>query len=137
RGWKDGRLVSRVRRETAGPAARIELTADRVRLSADGEDVAMITARALDARGRPAPLADDRVVFEIDGPARVIGVGNGNPVSHEPDRASSRQLFNGLAQAVVQTERRPGPIRLAARAEGLRPATLELESGGRFRTTRQ
>lgn len=131
RGWKDGRLVSRVRRETVGPATRIELTADRVRLSSDGEDVAMVTARALDARGGPAPLADDLVVFEIDGPARVIGVGNGDPVSHEADRASRRRLFNGLAQAIVQTDRRDGPIRLTARAEGLRPATLELTSGGR------
>ncbi|MDP3803586.1 beta-galactosidase GalA [Brevundimonas sp.] len=131
RGWKDGRMVRRVRRETAGPTARIELTADRSRLSADGEDVAMITARALDARGRPAPLADDLIVFEIQGAGRVIGVGNGNPVSHEPDRASQRRLFNGLAQAIVQTGRRAGPIRLLARADGLAPATLDLASGQR------
>ena len=130
RGWKDGRMVSRVRRETAGPAARIELSADRTRLAADGSDVAMVTVRALDARGRPAPLADDLILFEVEGPGRVIGVGNGNPVSHEPDRASQRKLFNGLAQVILQTDRQAGTIRLGARADTLRSATLELTSGG-------
>ena len=131
RGWKDGRLVSRARRETAGPPARLELTADRTVLAADGSDVAMVTVRSLDARGRSAPLANDLIRFAVEGPGRVIGVGNGNPVSHEPDRASQRRLFNGLAQAIVQTDRRAGRIRLTARADGLGAATLDLNSGGR------
>lgn len=133
RGWKDGRVVATQRRETAGAPAALRLTVDRERLFADGEDVAMLAVSAVDARGRLCPRADDAVIFEITGDARVIGVGNGNPVSHEPDRADRRRLFNGLAQAIVQTGRRGGPITVTARAEGLRPAVLRLDA----RTTRQ
>ncbi len=35
----------------------------------------------------------------------MIGVGNGNPTSHEADVASQRKAFNGLAQAIVRTRR--------------------------------
>lgn len=133
RGYKNGRLVSTQRRETAGAPAALCLSVDRQRLTADGEDVAMLAASVVDARGRPCPRANDLVVFEIAGDARVIGVGNGDPVSHEPDRSDRRHLFNGLAQAIVQTGRRGGPITVTARADGLRPAVLRLDA----RTTKQ
>jgi len=133
RGYKNGRLVSTQRRETAGAPAALRLSVDRERLNADGEDLAIIAASVVDARGRPCPRANDLVVFEVAGDARVIGVGNGDPVSHEADRSDRRHLFNGLAQAIVQTGRRGGPITVTAKAEGLRPAVLSLDA----RTTKQ
>ena len=133
RGFKNGRRVATQRRETAGPPAALRLSVDRDRLTADGEDVAMIAASVVDARGRPCPRAGDLVVFEVAGDARVIGVGNGDPVSHEPDRSDRRHLFNGLAQAIVQAGRRGGPITITAQADGLRPAVLRLDA----RTTKQ
>ena len=128
RGWKDGRRVVTQRRETAGAPAALRLSVDRTALRADGEDVGMIAVSMVDSRGRPCPRADDLVVFEVSGDARIIGVGNGNPVSHEADRADRRRLFNGLAQAVLQTGRLGGSITVTARAEGLRPAVLRLDA---------
>lgn len=128
RGYKDGRALPPVRRETAGPAARIELTADRSRLRGDGQDVAMLAVRLLDQRGRPAPRAADQITFEVEGPGRIIGVGNGDPTSHEPDRAATRKTFNGLAQAILQTDRASGDISVTASGPGLRPATLRLRA---------
>jgi len=128
RGWKDGRRVATVRRETTGAPARLALTVDRNRLSADGEDVAIVAAAVHDARGRPCPRADQLITFEIAGDARVIGVGNGDPTSHEPDRADRRKAFNGLCQAIVQVGRKGGPITITARAAGLKSASLRLEA---------
>jgi beta-galactosidase len=128
RGFKDGRALPPVRRETAGPAARIELTSDRSRLLGDGQDVAMLAVRLLDQRGRPAPRAAEQITFEVQGPGRIIGVGNGDPTSHEPDRATTRKTFNGLAQAILQTHRESGEISVTARGAGLRPATLRLRA---------
>src|SRR5439155_7562456 len=61
-------------------------------------------------------------------PGRILGVGNGDPNCHEPDKASARSLFRGLAQAIVQTTTTAGEIRLTATAAGLRPAMLTLQS---------
>jgi len=40
----------------------------------------------LDSEGRTHPTADADINFSIEGPGRIIGVGNGNPSSHEPEQ---------------------------------------------------
>jgi beta-galactosidase len=140
-GYKGGKLVLRQRRETAGPAAALRLTADRptllkTGLAADGQDVAILKVEVLDAKGRPVPRAADLVSFAIAGPGQVIGVGNGNPTSHEPDVANQRQTFNGLCQAIVRTRRgEAGELRVTASAPGLKSASVSLRiEGGKLET---
>jgi beta-galactosidase len=53
-------------------------------------------------------------------------VGNGNPSSHESDKASERTLFNGLAQVIVQADAAIGEVHLTASGEGLKPAEVVL-----------
>jgi len=64
--------------------------------------------------------------FALTGDARLLGVGNGDPRSLEPDHASARSAFNGLCMAIVQAGDKGGPIRLKASADGLAPAMLPL-----------
>lgn len=82
-GGVGGNLVRRV--ETTGPAASLYLEADRTGIKADGEDLAVVTIGARDAAGRIHPLADNLVGLALEGSGRIIGVGNGDPSSHEPD----------------------------------------------------
>lgn len=127
RAYKGGKLVLRDRRETAGAAAALRLTADRLRLKADGQDVAILKVEVLDGKGRPVPRAADLVRFETWGGLDLIGVGNGDPTSHEPDTARQRKAFNGLAQGIVRTRRsQPGRARVSVRAEGLNTASLDI-----------
>ena len=58
------------------------------------------------------------VKFAVAG-GRIIGVGNGDPSCHEPDKGSERSLFNGYAQVIVQATHEAGEIRLTAQAAGL------------------
>ncbi len=118
-GYKGGKVVVKDTRETAGPAARVVLTADRTALSADGRDCAVIRAEVVDAKGRTVPKADNLIRFDVAGSASVIGVGNGNPNSHEADKASQRLAFNGLACAIVQTGKTAGQVTISATADGL------------------
>lgn len=139
--WKvpytSGRLVARaVRRgasmeavrETTGEPAAIRLIADRTSLAADNADLAVITVQVVDAQGRVVPTAGNHISFTLSGPAKLIGVGNGDPSSHEPDKGTQRSAFNGLAQAIVQASRRPGDIVLTADSAGLRSANLTMRS---------
>ena len=129
RGFKGGKRVAAARRETTGAASAIRLVSDRRTLAADGRDLAMIRAEIVDARGRIIPTGNAMLGFTIDGPARVIGVGNGDPTSHEPDRAARRSAFNGLAQAIVQSSGGAGPIRVTAEAAGLSAASIPIIAG--------
>jgi beta-galactosidase len=127
-GYKAGKVVLKDKRETAGPAAKIVLTADRSALTADGRDCAVIRAEVFDAKGRPVPKAMNMVTFAVTGPASVIGVGNGDPNCHEPDKASQRSAFNGLCCAILQAQKTPGTIAITASAEGLVSGKVILKS---------
>jgi beta-galactosidase len=39
----------------------------------------------VDAQGRFVPVAQNKINFSIEGPGKMIGVGNGDPSCHEPD----------------------------------------------------
>ncbi len=129
RASKRGRVVLTDRRETAGPAAKIVAVADRTQIAADGQDLAVINVSIVDAQGRPVPMADNRVVWAVAGPGSVIGVGNGDPSCHEPDRATQRSAFNGLCMAIVQSRRgEAGPIAVTVTSSGLESATVAVTS---------
>jgi beta-galactosidase len=129
RASKGGRVVMTANRETAGPAAKIVAVADRANIAADGQDVAVVNVTIVDAQGRPVPTAGNMVTFAVSGPGSVIGVGNGDPSCHEPDKASERSAFNGLCMAIVQSKRgAAGSIAVTVTSEGLEAATVAVTS---------
>ncbi|MFL6698745.1 MAG: beta-galactosidase GalA [Vitreoscilla sp.] len=120
-------VLGRDRVETSGPPARLVLTPDRDALADDGLDAVPVTVSAVDAQGRPVPVANPLVRFDLEGQGDIIGVGNGDPNSHEADKASERTLYNGLAQVIVQSRRGgTGALTLHASAAGLQDARSEL-----------
>ena len=133
RGFKGGKQVLTDRRETTGDPVAIRLTADRMEIDADGEDVAVIQVEALDKEGRPVPTAMNTIGFKVSGAGALIGVGNGDPNCHESDKEPKRSLFNGLAQAIVQASKEAGEITIEAKKDGwdgpeLTPAKLTIRT---------
>ncbi len=128
RGYKDGKLVATDKRETTGAPAQILLKPDRVVIDADGEDVTVVTVSIADAQGRIVPTAGNQVSFRVSGPGALIGVGNGDPSSHEADKASERAAFNGLASAIVQAGKQAGDIRIEAASPGLQSASVSISA---------
>ena len=97
--------------ETAGAPAKIVLTIDAPSEKAgtgsalvlDGQDAGMVAAAIVDAQGNVVPSYSDIVTFRIvSGPGRIVGVGNGDPSCHEPNKASWRSAYHGLVRAIVQ-----------------------------------
>lgn len=131
RGLNGGTVVATEARETTGAPAAVRLSPYCTQILADNEDVAIVPVAILDAAGRVVPTADNEVVFSLGGPGKVIGVGNGDASSHEPDKASRRHAFHGCCMVVVQSTFEAGEIRLTAQAKGLKPATVVIRAGGR------
>lgn len=125
--FRDGQEIARCLVETTGEPAALQLTAYRSSLAADGWDAQPITLTAVDAAGRAVPTANLPVDFAIEG-GRIIGLGNGDPNSHEPEKGNRRSLFNGLAQVIVQSNPgSTGKLRLTAQSAGLRSAGVSIE----------
>ncbi len=126
-GKKQGREVSRKLVETTGDAVSLELVPDRNTISGDGRDAMSVTVRAVDAKGREVPTAMNPVKFLLQGGADIIGLGNGDPRCHEPQKGDQRSLFNGLAQVILQArEAASGSLTLRAESAGLAPAEIKI-----------
>jgi len=126
-GYTRGQVVARTFVETAGPAYRLRATPDRSTMRGDALDVQPVRIDALDATGCPVPIANHLVIFELVGEGDIIGLGNGDPASLEPEVGDRRSLFNGLAQVIVRArEGARGPLKLIARATGLLPAEVSI-----------
>ena len=128
-----GKIIAETKVETTGEATQIQLTPDRKAINADGEDVAVFTAAVLDAQGRAVPVARTKSNSPSQAPGKIIGVGNGDPACHEPDKVAegapwSRSLFNGLARSIVQSPRDAGQFKLTASADGLQPAAVVVQT---------
>jgi beta-galactosidase len=74
------------------------------------------------------PDADDQIAFDVQGPGRIIGVDNGDPLSHEPFQSNQRRVFHGLCLAIVQSTRDPGQIEVTAAAPGLTPGHITIQT---------
>ena len=98
------------------------------RLAGDGWDAQPDHRRG---GGRAGPRRADGelpVKFELSGPGAIIGLGNGDPNSHEPEKGNRRSLFNGLAQVIVQSGLAGrGKLTLRATSEGLAPAEVVID----------
>jgi beta-galactosidase len=126
--YKNGRVIGQAVQRTAGKPRQLRLTPDRNRLDATGLDLCYIRVEALDSHGTLCPLAENRVSFQIDGPADIAGVGNGNPLSLEPFQARERQLFYGKAMLILRTRAgSSGDVVVTATGEGLSPATAQIK----------
>ena len=128
-GRNGGQEVIRTQIETTGKPVGLKLIPDRSAIKADGYDAVPVTVCAVDAAGRIVPNVNLPVDFEIAGPGRNIGVGNGDPTCTLSEKADSRPLFNGYAQLIVQSNSgKTGSITITAKSDGLKSATCTIKA---------
>lgn len=109
--------------ETTGVPTEVVLTPYKTTLMADGKDVSVINVTAFDEEGREVPNAANKIRFKLAGNAKIIGVSNGDPSSHEADKCADglweRSLFGGKAQLLVQSGMTEDLIHIEAESPNL------------------
>ncbi|WP_205513809.1 glycoside hydrolase family 2 TIM barrel-domain containing protein [Longitalea arenae] len=123
---KAGKVVATRVIKTAGAPARIVLEADRPVIQANGRDLSFITVKVVDKDGNLVPAAANKIQFTLNGAGFIAGVDNGDQTSLESFKASERKAFNGLCLAVIQSNGKPGNIKLQARSAGLSVASIDI-----------
>ena len=124
----EGKVIAENKVETTGEPAAILLEPDRTSLLANGTDVSLVTVKIVDNQGRTVPVATNLVTFSVTGQGRLLGLGNGDPNCHEPDKGRQRSAFNGLCLAIFQSSRTPGAMTIQADSPGLKSAALAIEA---------
>jgi beta-galactosidase len=124
KGFKNGNKISEDRVVTAKEPANIRLTSRKDYLNHNGKDLVYVECEVLDEDGNPCPKANNMIHFEIEGDAKIIGVGNGYNKSHEPFQANYRKAYNGKCLAILKSGTQGGVVKISASADGLQAAEL-------------
>ena len=123
-----GVTVAKDQIETAGEPSALKLTVHTARegLRADGSDVALIDFEVVDSRGRRCPTDEGRVDFSANGPLVWRGGVNSGLLESTNNRYLSTEC--GINRVAVRSTREPGVITVTATREGLKSATVSIES---------
>ncbi|MBS1601884.1 MAG: DUF4982 domain-containing protein, partial [Bacteroidetes bacterium] len=111
---------------TAGEPVAIRLSADRKRMAADGQDLVYIAVEIVDKDGVIDPNADNRLVFNVEGPAVLAGVGNADMTDMDKYTGNTRRAWHGRALAVVRSTHRQGRITVTVMGDGLKKAMFSI-----------
>ena len=115
--------------KTTDEPARLQASADRELIRADGKDLAFITLKVTDENGQTVPTAMNPVTFEIDGPGEIVATDNGDPTNFVPFPSHEREAFHGLALAIIRSKAgHSGTMSITAKSPGLEPAQVIVKS---------
>jgi len=118
-GYVEDAAVAVVEQQTAGEPASIRMESDEAVIRADRTGIAHVAITIVDAQGRFVPHAGHDVTVTVVGPARLIGLENGDPIDSTNYKLNHRKAFNGMLLAIVQSTDTAGAIAVSATADGL------------------
>jgi beta-galactosidase len=122
-GRKNGKQVIIDEIQTTGQPAALHITTDGALVMADGKHVDVV-----DANGNVVPDASNTISFTVTGEGKLLGVDNGDLRDDDSFKLDSRKAFNGHAYAVIQAGSKPGDIKLLVQADGLKTASILIET---------
>ena len=125
---ENGREIARDEHRSFGNSRQVSLKPDKFEMKADGKDLIFITIETLDENGHPVENAVDYVTVKIEGPARLLGMDNGDSTDVDDYKACTRKLFSGKLLAVIGSTGESGDVRVEVNGEGLLAGQLLLEA---------
>ena len=123
-----GNEIARDTKHSFGDASSLRLSADRLEVPANGEELIFVTIDALDADGYPVDNATNRVHVTVDGEGLLAGLDNGDSTDYEPYKGDCRRLFSGKLLAIIAPTLNAGTITVTASSDGLKDAVLTLNT---------
>lgn len=125
---ENGNPVAESEIHTAGKPYRVVAEVDRTSLTADGRDLAYITARIVDKNGNLCPDATNKITFKVKGAGQFEAVANGDPASLESFQNPTMSAFHGQLVGTIRADERGGKIDVTVSAKGLKPATVTIDT---------
>ena len=127
-GYTNKKPIQTYELKSASNPTNIALVADRTEIKADGQDLSYITVKLEDTQNIHNPKIDKLVEFEIEGPATIVGVGNGNPTSIQSFQANKVTTWRGRCLLIVKSKNKVGKITLKAKSDKMKSGVIELSA---------
>ncbi len=127
-GIQEGKVVAVDRITSYGAATKLQLTADRKEIAADGKSTVHIEVQITDDSGYLVPLFREGIRCSLEGNGRLLAVDNGNQNDPTPLASKTKSTHDGRLMAYVQSTREAGTITVRAQAKGLQPVKLVIKT---------
>jgi beta-galactosidase len=123
----NGKAVADFTLRTAGAARKIELVRDTSSaLAGDNRQTAQVEFRIVDEAGMRVPNADAVVTFQVDGPARILGIGNGDLNNIESGNGMTHHAYQGRGLVILRITDPSATVTVRASSPGLAAAAATL-----------
>ena len=123
--YKNGKKWASDEVKTTGKPTKLSMDAEANTIQPDGMDLAFITVSVTDEAGLVVPRTHNQVDFKVDGPGKIVAIGNGDPTSHESFHGSTHKVFNGKAVVYLKATG-SGTITVTATSSDLDPVSLTI-----------
>jgi len=125
--YRDGEKIGEALVRTAARPSAVRLTPEWTEARADGNDLWYVLVEAVDQQGTVCPLADNLVIFQVEGPATIAGIGNGDQRGLDSFTDNEHPLFYGKTMLILRSVAdHPGRVTVRATSNGLQIADTEV-----------
>lgn len=100
--------------KTASTPKKLLLKTNKTALNANAYDVAHIEVQLVDEQNLPVKHINQKVTFEIEGPAKLLATDNGNNVQRKRFDTNTCITENGRVLLLIQSTKEKGTIKIKA-----------------------
>lgn len=126
--YQNGVLVAEDTQKTSGDPYQLCLCQDTLDISANGEDIAILSCFVTDKGGNVVPdAAIPSVDFTTQGDCKIYSTGS-DITEHDTIFKTSRRMRAGRISVAVKIGTNPDGLRVIAQASGLRSAMITLKT---------
>lgn len=123
-----GKIADTKAINTASEPYKINLTADREIITANGKDLCYITVEISDKEGNFCPLANSLIFVDVEGAGTLKALCNGDATDQTSFASNYYHTFNGKMVIVVEPTKLPGEIVVRAMGSYLKETKIILNS---------
>jgi len=123
--YKNGKKWATDQIKTTEKPTKLTLQAEQTKINIAEKELAFITVSVTDKNGLVVPKTHNQIQFKIEGPGKILAIGNGDATNHESFQAMSHKVFNGLAVVYLQGTAK-GKITLTATSKGLKSSKITI-----------
>jgi beta-galactosidase len=98
----------------------IRIEGDKRSLRANRRDVAWFEIAIIDKNGIIVPDADNMIELKVTGPARLLGLDNGDVADLTKVQSLQRKVFKGKCAGMIQSLDQRGSVRIDVMSKGLK-----------------
>ena len=118
---------------TSGIPSKLNATAEKSTIDADGYDLSYISVDVTDANGNIDPNASNTINFSLSGNGKIVGVDNGDATEtskFKPTSSTSASIkaFSGKALVIVQSTKEAGSFTLTASSGNLQSSSVNVKT---------